>query len=274
MRKVRFHDQYMMTVAKTIKITDLNTEKVLRKIVNGKKSIYSLVVADDYLLAFGDDDGRFRVFDYRVDRGDVAHFEAHDCDQFISDLDIDSNLRTVVASSGEGTLTAYNIRAKKMEYPQSELFESGFQCVRLLETKGKAVVGTEDGVLNLFNKGEWGNISDRFPIQQNNTGTGSIECMEVLQDDNEGTAIVFGSSDGNLSAASLFPHHNLGVLTKNSEQLHTGIEALDVNQITKRIVSVAENEVKYLSYELSRVDQAGGSNKRVRRNEFFSGLET
>lgn len=263
---MRFHEQFMLTAAKTIKITDLNTEQVVRKIENDKTKIYSLLVADDYLLVYGDDRGRFRVYDYRIENGGGAYFESHDCDQFISDLDIDDDRRTVVATSGEGTLTAYNIRAKRMQFPQSELFDTGFTSVRLLQTKSKAVVATEDGVLNIFNKGEWGNISDRFPIQQNNTGFSSIENLEVLDDENN--IIIFGTSQGSLTAASLFPHANLGDLETGGS---AGIEALDVNQITKRIVCVAENEVRYFSYDLNHLPPG---TKRVKTNDFFQGLES
>ena len=121
----------MLSAAKTIKVTDLNTQKVTRKIDNDKKKIYSLLVADDYLVCAGDDEGNFKVWDYRVDR--PIHLSLRECDGYISDLDIDSSQRLVVASSGEGTLTAFNLRARRMEEPQSELFDAGFQCVRFAE---------------------------------------------------------------------------------------------------------------------------------------------
>ena len=98
----------MVTASKTIKLFDLNAEKFVRTINNNNSKIFSLLVIDHYLLCCGNDDGRFRVWDYRVDRGTAMDLK--ECDDYISDLDIDSNKRIVVASSGEGTLTAFNIR--------------------------------------------------------------------------------------------------------------------------------------------------------------------
>jgi len=88
---------------------DLNVGKFVRKITKENSKIYSLLVIDQYLLCCGDDTGRFRVWDYRVDRGTAMDLK--ECDDYISDLDIDSNKRIVVAASGEGTLTAFNIRS-------------------------------------------------------------------------------------------------------------------------------------------------------------------
>ena len=139
----------MFSISKSIKITDVQTQKMIRKISNGKKKIYSLLVADDYLVCIGDDDGDFKCWDYRMER--PIHMSLNECDNYISDLDIDSNKQLVFATSGEGTLSAFNIRARRLEPPQSELFDAGFQTVRYLEEKNKVIVGCEDGVINIFN---------------------------------------------------------------------------------------------------------------------------
>ena len=153
-RKVRFSgSELLVSAAKTLKILDLNTGQVLRKIDNSGQKIYSMLIIDGYLLCIGDDSGLFKVWDYRIDRG--IYMESNECEGYISDLDIDDSKRTVLATSGEGTLSAFNIRAKRMEH-QSELFDAGFQSVRYMEDKGKVVVGTEDGAINIFNVNEWG----------------------------------------------------------------------------------------------------------------------
>ena len=53
--------------------------------------------------------------------------------------------------------------------------------------EGKVVCGTGDGVLNIFNWGEWGNISDRFPGHPM-----SVDCMVQVTED----IICTGSIDG------------------------------------------------------------------------------
>ncbi|CAG2159780.1 unnamed protein product [Oppiella nova] len=224
-RKVRFaSDQMLVSAAK---------RQVVRKIDNCGQKIYSLLIADNYLLCIGDDNGVFKGFDYRTDRG--VYMEIKECDEYISDLDINESKRTVVAASGDGTLSAFNIRAKRMEL-QSELFDAGFQSIRFMESKGKTAVGAEDGALNIFNVDQWGNISDRFPIRGNTTrgqGMCSIDCIELLDEE----TLVVGSSDGKLRAVSVQPNKVIAEIAN----CVSGIESLDVNQITKQIAATNDN---------------------------------
>lgn len=262
-RKLRFWDNLLFSAAKTIKVTDLNTLQVTRKLDNDKAKIYSLLVADNYLVCAGDDEGNFKAWDYRVDR--PIHMSLCKCEGFISDLDIDSTRRIVVASSGEGTLTAFNLGARKMEEPQSELFDSGFQCVRFAEEKHKVVVGSEDGVLNIFNQNQWGNISDRFPVKQNKTGECSIDCMEMFGEEN---FLVMGCSDGSLQAVSLFPNKALNVISK----FNAGVESCDVHQINKQVVATSEDNVKVFSYEIIKSERKV---KRLKKGKgFFDDLDS
>ncbi|KAH9400950.1 WD domain repeat-containing protein 55 [Tyrophagus putrescentiae] len=278
-RKLRFNEDgtLLFSAAKTVKVTDLTTSKVVRKIEDTekgskKKKIYSLLIADEYLLCVGDDEGGFTVWDYRTER--PAHLRLSVCEGYLSDLDIDSARKIVVASSGEGTLTAFNLRAKRMEEPQSELFDAGFQTVRYLEEKGKVVVGAEDGALNLFNIGGWGNISDRFPVKKSSGGAGrnaeavSIDCMEVLES-GEGVdenLLVVGASDGTLQAK-----HRSSSSSSSSTTLGEGIECVDVHQVAHRVVATTGATVKLLSYEVIR---SAASVKRLKKGaSFFDGLE-
>ena len=57
----------------------------------------------------------------------------------------------------------------------------------VLQGDEKVVVGTGEGVLNIFNWGEWGNISDRFPGHPM-----SIDCIVPINDN----IICTGSFDG------------------------------------------------------------------------------
>lgn len=264
-RKLRFHNDYLLTAAKVVKVTDMKEQKVVRKLeADGVKKIYSMLVVDDYLVCAGDDSGRFLLWDYRVER--PIHMNEHKCEDYISDLDIDNRAKIVVASSGEGTLTAFDVRSRKMKEPQSELFDSGFTCVRYLEEKDKVITATEDGVMNIFNINGWGNISDRFPVKQNNTGECSIDNMELL-DDEEGVFVI-GCSDGKLETVSLFPHKVRNCITHEP----SGIETLDVNQITKRIVATYDNKVKIFGYEI--VQEASKIKKLRKSQSFFADLES
>ena len=262
-RKIRFSsDQMLVSAAKTIKLLDLNTGQVVRKIDNCGQKIYSLLIIDNYLLCVGDDSGLFKVWDYRIDRG--IYMESNQCEGYISDLDIDENKRTVLATSGEGTLSAFNIRAKRMEL-QSELFDAGFQSVRYMEQKGKVVVGAEDGAINIFNLNEYGNISDRFPIRGNTSrgqGLCSIDNIELINDE----VIIVGSSDGKLRAVNILPNKVLKEIAKSE----SGIESLDINQISKLIASTNDNVLRVYSYSEIQEKSKSTANK----SDFFASLQT
>ena len=80
-----------------------------------------------------------------------------------------------------------------------------------LQGQHKLVCGSGDGVLYLFNWGEWGNMSDRFPGHAS-----AINCMVALSDD----MVCTGSSDGKIRWAvtgrtpsggrSQVEHHQVG----------------------------------------------------------------
>lgn len=97
----------MVTCAKSIKIFDLNHSQLTNTLKGDMGKIYSLLVIDHFLICAGDDEGRFKVWDYRMNGNCIMDLK--ECDDYISDLDVNSR-KIVVASSGEGTLSAFNIR--------------------------------------------------------------------------------------------------------------------------------------------------------------------
>lgn len=58
-----------------------------------------------------------------------------------------------------------------------------------LKDDKKIVCGTGEGVLDIFNYNEWGNISDRFPGHPS-----SIDCLMPLNSD----IVLTGCFDGNI----------------------------------------------------------------------------
>lgn len=269
----------LLSAAKTVKIYDLDSCKTIRKIDNSKNktSIYSMRVIDNFLLATGDDEGYFRLWDYRVNRGSAM--ELHACTDYISDMDILPDNRTIVTTSGEGTLTAYNIRSKKMVH-QSELFDSGLNTVRVLPSKGKVIVGCEDGAINIFNIGEWGNLSDRFPLEM--TRKSSVDKLEVL---GHGTMIAVGTGYGETKIVSLFPHKCHQTLFQHD----CSVESLSVQESTNSIASIDTNVIHLAEFkdvsedeeeiEDSESDSDEEPNKRRGKksnkqlsNDFFSDL--
>jgi len=258
-----------------VKIYDLDTAKSIRKIEHGDSKIYSLLVLDNFLLCTGDDEGCFRLWDYRVNRGGAA-MEMKQCEDFISDFDVDRDKRLVLASSGEGTLTAFNIRAKRMVEPQSELFDAGFQAVRFAEDVDRAVVGAEDGSINLFKLNEWGNIIERFPLVKGRRQTSfSIECIERIS----AKVFVAGCSDGIVRSFSINPNRALKIV----ETHETPVECIAIQDFSNSYASVDANTIRLGQFE--NVNEGGddkssdedeGEAKTQKKekptNDFFSGL--
>lgn len=231
-RRVRFHPDgtLMFTAAKdsSICISDMNTGALVHEIQQAHESpIYSLCVIDDYLCATGDDDGRVKLWDYRRQQ---AIMESTDCDDYVSDMAIDPTKKTLLVTSGDGTLTAFNVRKKSMEL-QSELFDEEFLSVAIMMRGRKAVVGGGDGSLSLFNWGEWGNLSDRFPCKQGQ----SIDCLATVTDH----VLCTGSVDGKIRGVTLFPNRYLGVIGSHDK---FPIESLSVSHDRQLLASCSHDE--------------------------------
>lgn len=190
-RKLRFSPDgtLLFTVSKdgSMCIVDINTGAVSHTIQEAHEcSIYSLCVIDNYLAATGDDDGCFKLWDYRREQ---AVMEVKQCKDFISDMVVDEAKKTLLATSGDTTLTAFNIRKKAMEF-QSEPFEDDLLSIAILKRGRKVVVGAGDGSLNIFNWGQWGNMSDRFSGKRGQ----SVECLAAISEN----ILCTGSADGNI----------------------------------------------------------------------------
>lgn len=102
----------MISASKTIKIYDLNAEKFSRQLSNQGSKVYSMKVVDENLIVTGDDSGSLRMFDLR--QGLDPIWTESPCQEYISDLDLDLAKRMLLATSGDGSLSAFNIRTKKL----------------------------------------------------------------------------------------------------------------------------------------------------------------
>lgn len=230
---------------KVYNLTSEQTTHTLKRDDGKTSTFYSVLPLANELVCAADDDGYLFAWDTRTPGKPV--FSAHDCEQYISDMDgKHEGRRLLVCTSGEGTLTAYDMRAQKMIEPQSELFETGFQCVRLVENTKKVVIGGEDGAIYIFNQNEWAHTSGKFAVGDDlqNRGKCSIDCLDMLPDESE---FLLGCSDGKMRAIGLWPHKvfNEMVVCKKAS-----IEAIHVNPRKDRseIVLCGESNLNIISY--------------------------
>lgn len=245
-----------MTIAKTVKIYDIssqNTVHTLRRDDDKNSTFYSVLPLANDLLCAADDDGHLFAWDTRTPAKPI--FSTHDCEQYISDMDGRSEgRRLLVCTSGEGTLTAYDMRAHKMIEPQSELFDTGFQCVKLVDTIKKVVIGGEDGAVYIFNQNEWAHTSGKFAVNDDlqNRGKCSIDCMDVLPDESE---FILGCSDGKLRTITIRPHRLLNEIVCCKK---ASIEAIHVNPRADRseMVVCGDDHINIISF-VDKSDEVG-----------------
>ncbi|KAK7503871.1 hypothetical protein BaRGS_00004994, partial [Batillaria attramentaria] len=190
---------------KSLWCIDTETGGIRRKIKAAHESaIYSLLVTGERFVATGDDDGVLKLWDMR---SKSATMELKECEEFISDMIIDQQQKILVATSGEGTLTAFNIRRKRMDL-QSELFDSELLSLAAVKGEQRVVCGSGDGTLNIFHWGQWGNISDRFPGHPM-----SIDCIVPITED----IVCTGSMDGMIRAVNILPNRFLGIVGEHED---------------------------------------------------------
>lgn len=234
-RKLDFlSPEKLITAAKSVKIYDLNIGKFVRKFENKDKTrLYSLKPINENVFFTGDDVGSLKMFDLRT--GDEPLMNEKQNEDYLSDLDIDSSNRILLTTSGDGHLSAFNVKSRKFVL-QSEPFDSGFQSVRYLGHRNKVVVGAEDGALNIFNVGEWGNISDRIPLSKKRSfGECSIDGLEVISE----RLIIASGSDGGLRLVRMFPNK---ILCCTDD--HDGaIECIHYNAKTELVLSAETDQV-------------------------------
>ncbi|KAI0978409.1 hypothetical protein GJ496_010861 [Pomphorhynchus laevis] len=190
-----------------IKAIDLRTNqlshKLRRKGTDATNGINCMATFNNRYISSGDDSGCISVWDLRSTK--QAFLTIKECDDFISDMTVDERKHTLLATSGEGTLTAIKYKQGKVQM-QSELFDSELLCLSYVKDKTKIVCGSGDGVMYLFNENEYGNMSDRFPVCKY-----SIDCVELLNEDR----LLLGCGDGQIRLINVLPNQNVGIIGPN-----------------------------------------------------------
>ncbi|KAI0772824.1 WD40-repeat-containing domain protein [Trametes elegans] len=194
------------------------------------------------LLASGDDDGVIKLWDPR--KPDAVRRYTHHFD-FISDFMWLQDKKQLVATSGDGTLSVMDVRAKKME-PVAQSEDQEDELLSILPIKGgqKVVVGTQLGILSIFNrKSGWGDCVDRIPGHPQ-----SIDALCAIPSHypNAHSTILTGSSDGLLRAVQLLPTKLLGVVVDHGDFPIERI-AVDMNGEGRWVGSAGHEEVLKLT---------------------------
>ncbi|ELU18406.1 hypothetical protein CAPTEDRAFT_20314 [Capitella teleta] len=253
---------------KSISVVDVDQGKVIKSIPKAHgAALYCLEMANEDIVATGDDDGYLKLWDLR--QKPKAVMELKENEEFISDIHLEFKRKMLLMTSGDGTLTAVDIRKHKMKM-QSELFESELLSLTPVKGSKKIACGSGDGAINFFNWGEWGNMSDRFPGHPV-----SIDCMVTVTDD----IICTGSMDGFIRAVHVLPNRFVGVIGEHDE---FPVENLSLSHCRQFVTSCSHDQtIKF--WDVSDLDQVeidtskkakkSSRNTAVQRDDFFAGLE-
>ena len=272
-RGIRFNNEgkllFSISKDKSIKVIDAESSRTVVDIKNAHpSSLYAFTFIDDWLCATGDEDGEVRLWDHRTfNKKPVQEYK--ECEDYIADLLIEPDKKKVLlTASAEGTLTAIDIRKKKI-IMQSEVFEEELLSLALVKDK-KIVCGGSNGSFEIFNWEEFGYIVNAMK----SVSKASIDSMVALSD----SVVVYGCGDGNVRAASFFPNKPLGIVGNHSE---FPVLSIDIDREKKLVASTSgEPVVKFWSVEgleqKATMKRGKGQDLKMamntKKNNFFAGL--
>lgn len=186
---------------RSISISDVETGKA----IGCKKSAHNnptncLSLYNNSLLLTGDDEGFVRVWDVREKMDCKYSFEEHGC--YVSDMCCVEDKKTVLVTSGDGTLSTYDLRKGKLE-AMCDPMEEELLCVETLKNGKKVVCGTSSGALEIFSWEMFGQSDEHF--------LGHPDSVDTICKVDENT-ICSGSSDGIVRLLSIHPNKLVGVI--------------------------------------------------------------
>ena len=126
-------------------------------------------------------------------------------------------------------------------------------------------MGAEDGAINIFNNGEWGNISNRFPIRGSigkRRGQCSVDNLEVLSENHT----IVGCSDGKIKILSMFPNK----VVCEREGHRSSVESVAISKSKDRVATTSDNTI--FIHEFKECEESEEIVQKAAKSNFFSDL--
>lgn len=265
------HILFSTSKDKSIMLSDVNTGKLKQFYENAHDTpLYCLLVMDENLLASGDDNGTVKLWDLRKN---TPIWSLKEMDEYVSCMVTTEAQKYLVCTSGEGTVTSIDLRNGRLHL-QSEVYEAELTSMGIMRSETKLLVGSSQGMLYLFNWGQFGYHVDEFPGLKY-----AINCLLPVTEN----IVVCAGEDGVLRAIHLFPQRHLGVVGQHQ----LSVESLDISCDGQFIASSSHDQkikfwnVKY--FEDIQIDDKKKAKKAERNHnlpsskcsnvsDFFSGL--
>jgi WD repeat-containing protein 55 len=205
-----FIDLFSGAADSKIRVYDMEKQTTLidEKSTFHTSPINALKQYSEDMLVTGDDEGTIKMWDIRqkCPVKNLMSFAEHD--DFISDLWMQNDKNHVLATSGDCMLSVYDIRGKGTLEARSDDVEDELLSLAVIKNGRKVICGSQDGILNIFSYGNFGDISDRFPGHPQ-----SIDAIVPIDDDTICTA----SCDGMIRLVQIQPNKLLGVIGEHGE---------------------------------------------------------
>jgi len=205
--------------------------------------VNSMALYDGKMLITGDDEGFVSVWDARSGMKKIWSLEEHG--DFVSEICCVENKKTVLVTSGDGTLSTYDVRKGKVE-AMSDPLDDELLCVLPVKNDTRVVCGASSGALEIFEWGWFGLPCDRFLDHSE-----SVDTLCVL----DTSTICTGSSDGQVRIVSLYPNSLEGTVGE-----HDGpVECVRVSPHSGHIISCGHDN--FVRVWIKNQDQEGEEEK-------------
>ena len=172
---------------------------------------------------------------------------------FISDLLFVPHKKTLIASSGDGSLSVFDIR-KSTLFARSQFYEDDLLSLALIKG-GKAVVaGSQMGYLNIFEWGFWGDVSDRFPGHPL-----SVDTICPYDDD----VCFTGSSDGLIRCIQIHPNRFFGIIGSHDD---FPVEQLKLHR-NKHILASLSHDMTVAFWDVKDFERKDDDEESIKEEE-------
>ena len=219
---------------KSLSAISLSTEKVLLTCKNAMEHPINIIKATSNFIISGDDSGSIKLFDMNSQK-EVMNYKEHS--DYISDFEFIEDKKVLLATSGDGLLSIYDIRKSDKPLAVSENQDEELLSVNVLKHGKKVIVGATSGTMSIFSWGHFLDSTDRFP------GVGAIESVAKVDED----FLLTGSEDGKIRLVSIQPNHVLSIVGMNPDSMP--IEKVIYNS---RIVASCSHESIVRFWEFDR----------------------
>lgn len=178
-------------------------------------------------------------------------------DDIIMDFALREDKATLVSCSGDGTVSAIDLRKGRV-LAQSDNQESALLSCAIIKGGSKVVVGTQDGPLHIFSWGRFGDMDDRLVGPE-----GSVDCLAPAGASDSG--LVFsGGEDGLVRLVGVQPHRVVRVVGEHGDE---PVQAMRLSRCGGLLGSCAlDDSLRFWDVRSVRdgdvVEGAGGSGGR------------